>query len=191
MSEVWWTFRENLGGFDFPILSKCSTLAKDLRTRIYSIRLTGSVFDNVFPPQLPPLHEPHQPGNCKLCHKRTSRENEALTEPRGINLRICQQRQPGIEGVAQRIHQPEHDCSFFCVAAADFTAHHYQLCTSDILNATYLAQDIEIGPYGTDARYISNANHFNPLGTFQMASTKAQNKPQNVDNDMNTGLFRQ
>ena len=56
---------------------------------------------------------------------------------------------------------------------------------------TYFAHAIEIGPYGTYARNISNANHLSPSGTVQIASTTAVKNPQKVETDISAGRLRQ
>jgi hypothetical protein len=57
--------------------------------------------------------------------------------------------------------------------------------------STYLAHAILIGPYGTYARNISNANHLSPSGTVHTASTTAVKKPQKVETDIRAGRLRQ
>jgi hypothetical protein len=43
------------------------------------------------------------------------------------------------------------------------------------------AQDIERGPYGTEARPMKNANHLRPVGIVQIARTRFEKKPRNWD----------
>lgn len=60
-----------------------------------------------------------------------------------------------------------------------------------MLEETYFAHAILIGPYGTYALNISNANHLSPSGTVHTASTTAVKKPQKVDTDISAGRLRQ
>jgi len=66
------------------------------------------------------MHEPHSPSNPRLRHKHHSREHKPLVELRSVDGGEDEVRQPSIDGVAEGIHNTQHDGTLFGVGGADF-----------------------------------------------------------------------
>lgn len=66
------------------------------------------------------VHECHCRSDGCLGNERNCGKYESLSKHRLIDLRICEQRHPGVEGVAQRIHHPDYHGAFLGICAADF-----------------------------------------------------------------------
>lgn len=71
-------------------------------------------------PHIPPMHEPNQPSNPRLRHKHHTREDETLMELWSFDSGKDEIWKPGVDGVAESVHDAQHDGALFGVGGADF-----------------------------------------------------------------------
>lgn len=69
--------------------------------------------------QIPLVHGRDRGGDARLRRERDGREDEALAEGGRVELRVRQERDPRVEGVAERVHDADDDGALLGVAAAD------------------------------------------------------------------------
>lgn len=108
------------------------TIEIDTISRGNHLRLWIDILRPLLLPLLSSRQKPYHPRDDSLRGIRRRTESEALPEARAIHRRVRQERQPGVKGIAGRIHDAQDDSTLLGIRTADLVGpRHAQRAVGD------------------------------------------------------------